>query len=195
MPTRSLTAKELQEAQLVFGDGLDYAKARVTEGEYFPPNFIADIGAFFQGQKRTWDNAITIGNTVYFPRYIKTDAETIDVKKDLTDIGWLMHELTHVWQFQQIGWRYLQKTISVQMKLGMAAYNYNGKHGSKKAALKAAHAEKRRLMDFNFEQQGDIARDYYWALKANDEPETWRPFINELGKQGRKVDTGKRDDG
>jgi hypothetical protein len=77
----------------------------------------------------------------------------------------------------------------------MAAYNYNGKHGSKKAALKAAYVEKRRLMDFNFEQQGDIARDYYWALKANDEPETWRPFINELGKQGRKVDASKRDDG
>ena len=178
MPTRPLTDSECAEARLVFGDGLDYTRARVAEGSYFPPNFIADIGAFFQGKKRTWDNAITLGDTVYFPRLIRTQPD--DIAKDLTDIAWLMHELTHVWQFQRLGWKYLYETVRVQTRLGMLAYDYAGKHGTKKKALRAAFAEQRKLSDFNLEQQGDIARDYYFALKLKDEPETWEPYVDEL---------------
>jgi hypothetical protein len=189
MPTRPLTESEVHEARLVFADGLDYSRVRVTEGQYFPPNFVADIGAFFQGKKRTWDNAITLGNTVYFPRLLRTQPE--DVTKDLTDIAWLMHELTHVWQYQRVGWRYLRETLSVQSKLGMLAYDYTGKHGSKKVAMRAAQAEHRRLSDFNYEQQGDIARDYYFALKLNDEAVAWEPFVDELRLQGMAKEAGK----
>lgn len=183
MPTRPLSSSEVSEAQLVFGDGLDYNRVRITEGNYFPPNFAADIGAFFQGKKRTWDNAITLGNTVYFPRTLRTSAD--DIAKDLTDISWLMHELTHVWQYQRFGLRYLYETIKVQLQLGMGAYNYAGKHGTKKAAMRAAVADKLSLVAFNFEQQGDIARDYYFALKRNDEPEVWEPLVDQLRKKGR----------
>lgn len=182
MPTRPLNDSERAEARLVFGDGLDYSRARVAEGNYFPPNFIADIGAFFQRQKRTWDNAITLGNTVYFPRLIRTQPD--DIAKDLVDMAWLMHELTHVWQYQQVGWKYLYETLRVQSKLGMLAYDYTGKHGTKKKALRAAQSEQRRLGDFNYEQQGDIARDYYFAVKLKDEPETWEPYVDELRLAG-----------
>jgi hypothetical protein len=188
MPTRPLTDSERNEARMVFGDGLDYDRARVAEGAYFPPNFIADIGAFFQGKKRTWDNAITLGNTVYFPRLIRTRPE--DIAKDLTDIAWLMHELTHVWQYQQVGWKYLYETLRVQSKLGMLAYDYKGKHGTKKKALRAAQLEQRTLSDFNYEQQGDLARDYYFALKLNDEPDHWEPYVDELRRVGKAKTPG-----
>jgi hypothetical protein len=182
-----LSDVERAEARLVFGDGLDYEQVRVAEGSYFPPNFIADIGAFFQGKKRTWDNAITLGNTTYFPRLLKTTSEGI--AQDLTDIGWLMHELTHVWQYQQVGWRYLYETVRVQVRLGLAAYNYLGAARTKQLALRTAFAEKRRFEDFNFEQQGEFARDYYFALKRDDEPDAWNPYVQPLRLRKRRRNT------
>jgi len=187
MPTRMLSDVERAEAQLVFGDGLDYERVRIVEGHYFPPNFIADIGAFFQGKKRTWDNAITLGNTTYFPRPLRTTPEAL--AQDLTDMGWLMHELTHVWQYQQVGWRYLYETLRVQTQLGLAAYNYLGVHRTKQLALRTAFAEKRRFEDFNFEQQGEFARDYYFALKHNDEPDAFEPYVQPLRLRKRRRNT------
>lgn len=191
MPTRPLSPSEIAEARKVFGDGLDYDQARVAEGAYFPPNFIADIGAFFQGKKRTWDNAITVGNTAYFPRLLRTDPASLEAG-ELVDIAWLMHELTHVWQFQQVGWRYLYETIRVQAQLGMEAYNYTGKHKSKKLAMRSAQQENKRFEDFNYEQQGDIVRDYYFALRASDEPEAWEPIVAGVRKRGRRQEGGRR---
>ncbi|MCS6910167.1 MAG: DUF4157 domain-containing protein [Anaerolineales bacterium] len=187
MPARRLSEVERAEARLVFGDGLDYDHVRIVEGGYFPPNFIADIGAFLQGKKRTWDNAITLGNTTYFPRFLRTTAE--DIAQDLTDIGWLMHELTHVWQYQQVGWRYLYETLRVQVRLGWAAYDYVSGHRSKQQALRMAFAKNRCFEDFNFEQQGEFARDYYYALKRNEEPEAWGPYVQPFRLRKRRRNT------
>ena len=190
MAKRLLTVSELAEARLVFADGLDYKRTYVNEGAYFPPNFIADIGALFQGRKRTWDNAITLGDTSYFPRRLRT--EPAEIAQDLTDISWLMHELTHQWQFQTAGWRYLSEALNVQFSLGLAAYNYTGKHSSPREALRAAVAARRRYQDFNREQQGDIVRDYYVALKRGEEAGPWEPCVDELRKHGRQVMAGRR---
>lgn len=190
MSLRPLTESELVEARLVFGAGLDYARVRVNEGAYFPPNFIADLGALFQGRKRTWDNAITLGDVSYFPRRLKTTPA--EIAADLTDSGWLMHELTHQWQFQTAGWRYLAEALNVQIRQGLAAYNYTGQLGSPRAALRAARQAQRRFLDFNREQQGDIVRDYYWARKRGEEVAEWEPFMDDMRMQGRPLDAGRR---
>jgi hypothetical protein len=189
MPTRKLTPYEIDEARKVFGDGLDYTRVRVVEENYFP-NFVADIGARLQGAKRTWDNGITLANHVMFPRKVKTDQATVEAG-DLMDIGWLMHELTHAWQYQRVGWRYLYETLSVQIKMGMAAYNYQGKFPTRAAAVRDACGCGQDIEHFNFEQQGDFSRDYYFALRANHEYDAWEPLIKSF-KTKRKPLMGRK---
>ena len=190
MATRHLTEFEQQEARRVFGDGLDYTRVRVVEKNYFP-NFVADIGAALQGRKRTWDNAITLGNHVMFPRPLKTDVATVD-GGDLIDISWLMHELTHAWQFQQVGWRYLYETLSVQIKMGMECYNYQGQHPSKAKAVREACERRHDIDHFNLEQQGDFARDYYYALRMNTEHDAWEPLIQSFRAKHNPLTRRKR---
>jgi hypothetical protein len=188
MPKRKLTSSELVEARLVFGAGLDYERVRVSEGSYFP-NFIADLGALLQRRKRTWDNAVTLGNTSYFPRPLRTSEEAL--AHESTDMAWLIHELTHQWQFQTAGWRYLTEALHVQLTLGMAGYDYREKHGSPREALRAARGANRRFADYNREQQGDITRDYYVARKRGEDVGDWEPFLDDVRKLGRPMDAGR----
>jgi hypothetical protein len=178
MPTRPLSSSELAEARLVFGGGLDYNRVRVSEGGYFP-NFIADIGALLQGRKRTWDNAVTLGNTSHFPIRIRTTLDDL-AGGYLRDMAWLIHELTHQWQYQQAGWRYLAEALGVQLREGSRGYDYTGKHGRPMDALRAERDAGRRFHNFNREQQGDITRDYYVRLKGNEDVSAWEPFIDDL---------------
>lgn len=189
MAKRPLSRSELAEAYLVFGDGLDYARVRVSEGGYLP-NFIADVGEFFRGRKRQADNAITLGNTSYFPRPLRTNPE--DVQRDVRDMAWLIHELTHQWQYQQVGWRYLAEALHVQIRLGPAGYDYTGGHASPGEALRAALQAAHRFLDFNREQQGDIARDFYVRVKRGLDAADWTPFVDEMRRQNRPLQPGSK---
>jgi hypothetical protein len=178
MPRRALSACELAEAQLVFGDGLDYTRAFVWENSPWP-NWIADAGAALHRYKRNWNNAVTVGDTSYFPVTLRTTTEML-ASGDLSDISWLMHELTHQWQFQRLGWNYLWRALQVQVGSGLQGYNYQAHHPSKDEALRASRAEGKTLMHFNMEQQGDLARDYYITLKQGQDHSAWEPYIDEL---------------
>jgi hypothetical protein len=180
MPRRQLSDVEIAEARLVFGSALDYTRAYVFENARWT-NWIDQAGAVVQRRKRGLNehNAVTLGNTSYFPIAINTEAETI-ANGNLRDIGWLIHELTHQWQFQRFGWRYLAGAVSVQVVEGRHSYNYQREHDSRESALNAARKFGRKLRTFNMEQQGDIARDYYLAFKAGRDWSAWEPFIREL---------------
>jgi hypothetical protein len=178
MSRRALSACELAEARLVFGDGLDYTRAWVWENARWP-NWIADAGAALHRYKRKWNNAVTLGNISYFPVALRTASETL-AAGDLSDISWLMHELTHQWQFQRLGWHYLWRAVRVQVSDGLKSYNYQAHHPTKSEALHARRAEGRTLMHFNMEQQGDLARDYYIALKQGHDQSPWEPFVAEF---------------
>src|SRR5262245_13686253 len=129
MPRRALSACELAEARLVFGDGLDYTRAFVWENSPWP-NWIADVGAAIHRYKRNWNNAVTLGDTSYFPVTLRTTTEML-ASGDLSDISWLMHELTHQWQFQRLGWNYLWRAVQVQAVSGLHGYDYQAHHTSK----------------------------------------------------------------
>jgi len=88
--------------------------------------------------------------------------------------------LTHQWQFQRLGWNYLWRAVRVQVSSGLHGYNYQAHHASKDEALRASRAEGKTLMHFNMEQQGDLARDYYIALKQGHDESAWKPYIDEL---------------
>ena len=180
MPRRLLTPAEIAEARLVFGSGLDYSRAHVVENSAWP-DWIDGLGARWQNRMRHKEehNAVTLGATSYFPVTLNTAAEAV-AGGFLRDMAWLVHELTHQWQYQRWGWRYLTAAVQVQLREGRRAYDYRRDQPSLEAALQAAHTAGRTLTSFNSEQQGDIARDYYVRLKQARDYSPWEPFIAEF---------------
>jgi len=146
---RGLTSQEKKEAQLVFDAGLDYGAVKIAESP------IMAMGDF----------ARTPFDTVYFP-------PGTSMLSFSHFMPWLIHELTHVWQYQH--------GVSVLKKMfwalhGASAYDYGGEPGLKKAA-----SERRHFASFNTEQQGDILSDYYRRLKAGADTSAYEPFVEEV---------------
>lgn len=171
---RSLYAWEIQEAQRVFAAGLNYEAVRIHECASWP-NTIHRIG--LRLRRLPYDNlpnAVTLGNHCYFPLQL---LETLVPPHDRAfyKLPWLIHELTHVWQYQHWGWRYLALALQTQLREGANAYDFGGEGG-----LREKYALGWEFKDFNLEQQGDIARSYYERIVRGLAVEAWQPFIAEL---------------
>ena len=140
--TRPLTPAEIQEAKRVFGNSLDYWRIRIDEW-----SLIAHFGAYSNKKKarKAPDHmAMTFYNTIHFSRRIEPQPGN-------NDMAWLIHELTHAAQNEHTGGGFWVESLVAQGKEG---YNYGGP-----PALAG-----RDLKEFNREQQGDIAKDYYWVI-------------------------------
>jgi len=173
---RSLYAWEIQEAQIVFGFQLLYEKVRIHECVKWP-NTINRVGLFLKRMPYVEvNNAITLGNHLHFPIRLQEERVTCE-HKDFYKIAWLIHELTHAWQFQQMGWKYLIMALNTQIRAGAKAYDFGGEAG-----LITNHQTGRRLSDFNLEQQGDIARSYYEQVCRGNDTSAWQPYINDIQK-------------
>jgi hypothetical protein len=136
---------------------------------------LAAVGAALTGRSApSGDNAVTLGRSVYLPRTLRTGPADLDARL-FGDMAWLIHELTHVWQFGHGGYRYALAAVIGQLRLGSAVYRYGGEQGLAEAAGRPA-----RWSDFNPEQQGDIVRDYYLRRKAGACVAAWEPFLAEV---------------
>jgi hypothetical protein len=127
--SRPLTQEEIAVGKSVFGDSVNYKRVRVNERERLFSKRAA---------------------TAYVTFY------TINYWGKMSNAHFL-HELTHVWQYQHLGTRYM--LWAIQGQHSEKGYNYGGE-----AAL-SAH-QKIGLRAFNLEQQADIVSDYY-QLKHN----------------------------
>lgn len=136
MSVRSLTPLEMHEAFKIFGDRVTYSKVRVNESSW-----IASAGAWLKGAVGM---GVALWHTINFTR-------PLDSKPGNADMCWLIHELTHVAQYEAVGSKYIGEAVYAQFTDG---YDYGGMAGLKDKQLK----------DFNREQQGDILRDAYWRL-------------------------------
>jgi hypothetical protein len=130
------------------------------------------VGAIFRHTAAPTLNAITIANTCYFPIELVTNKP--QHADWLRDMGWLMHELTHAWQYQHVGIRYLLEAMT------SPTYVYAPPGQSVDTALNGFSKAGKVLRDFNREQQGDIVRDYYFYLKQNADVSAWNPYLVEL---------------
>ena len=171
MATRTLRADEQAAALQIFQNGLDYARVRVSEGSQIP-NRIGQIGAFLRSRPQPQANAVTVGNTSYFPR---------ELTSDIVDMGWLMHELTHQWQYQHVGIIYLAQAIAAP------TYVYCNAGETPSSALIRCANQGKIFASFNREQQGDIVRDYYFASVQAPDPfaaqgvlSAWAPYLTVL---------------
>lgn len=86
-PSRALKPEEIVELKKVFGDSIDYSKVQVTEN--MPGGLLGS------------DRAMAVGNSIYLPP--GTSVQTI------------VHELAHVWQYQNGGNTYLSRALEAQL--------------------------------------------------------------------------------
>jgi hypothetical protein len=149
---RRLTVAECALARSVFGESLPYTKIWVDEK--------AVIGC-----KK--------GGFAYVSFHI------INSWGSITDAH-LIHELTHIWQYERIGARYMPRALQAQnSRMG---YNYGGLQRLKTATASGFRA-------FNMEQQADIVTDYFlltqhkraqWSDATEADLWIYEPYIAEL---------------
>lgn len=124
-PGRTLRADEVALLQGVFGAGLELSAVRIKEGP----------AGLFSVTRR----AFTLGNTVYVPPGSVPLAP-----------GLLVHELTHVWQYQHGGPDYLSEALWAQF----FGDGYDWKKGL---------AEGKRWEALNPEQQAELLEQAFLA--------------------------------
>jgi hypothetical protein len=179
---RQLYHWEIQEARRVFGNRLDYTAVRIHECNTIPDK-INRIGTRLKGMPApTGHNAITLGNHCYFP-VLLLEAPVETNHPDSYKIGWLIHELTHCWQYQHLGWKYLALALRAQFREGAQAYHFGGEDG-----LLERMARGEKFSNFNLEQQGDICRSYYERIVRGQDIRAWGPFIAEVQGIDRPMD-------
>jgi len=172
---RPLYGWEIEEARRVFGSRLDYSAVRIHECNPWPDR-IDKIGRKLKGMPLLEDshNAITLGNHCIFP--IRLLDHLVDYHHpEHYKMGWLIHELTHAWQYQQLGWAYLTEALKAQFRGKAGAYDFGNETG-----LDQRRHEGFLITTFNLEQQGDIARSYYERLVRGEDTGAWRPYIADL---------------
>jgi hypothetical protein len=147
--TRSLKAIEEQEARSIFGNRINYRKVHIDEA-----SFIAWLGAKL---KRCSGMGVATFHTINFNRKLNTTAGS-------SDMEWLIHELTHVVQMEQIGSQYLVEAFHAQASAG---YAYRP-------------GEKKHFCEYNREQQACIVADYYIARCSGGSTEAYDQYIVEM---------------
>jgi len=150
---RPMTEWEIRQARRVFGDALDYTKVEIQDGSI--EGKLVSVGGY----------ARTVGNTIHFP------------SGGSKHMAFMVHELTHVWQYQKKGWTYAPKCLWAQVTGG---YSYTSGGKSKDDSLKDARSAGKTLTDFNLEQQGDILSDYYNLLQQGSDVAAYTPFVGDV---------------
>ncbi|WP_395644502.1 hypothetical protein [Terricaulis sp.] len=123
---RSLTSGEIALGKSVFGDEIDWARVRLA-----------------QAPRLGFGAMVPLGRTIVFSKW--SAAEDFSATS-LYEQGWLVHELTHVWQAR----RGVVLAAAKLNAVGSGAYAY----APRADAL---------LRDYNIERQAEIARHLFLA--------------------------------
>jgi hypothetical protein len=172
---RSLTPAERADGELVFADTIDWDRVFIATDT--PTNSII-FGIQDWARNDPASRAFVTGNLINF------DADDVPIERFT-----LIHELTHVWQNQNVGPIYLGHAIFAQVAMKDEAYNYGYVAANDNASVDitvpnalydgSSHTEAsgpligqggqlvldakaaEDFMDFTPEQQGQIAMQYF----------------------------------
>lgn len=159
---RQLTDGEVEKARKVFGDQIEYENVKV----FNRPNYLTYPVKFLFGFSAS---AEAPNGNVY---YIKDSLYTDDLSKERHKFPVLMHELTHVWQYQN-------ETSMLPAAINAfknADYDYNN-------AYEYDIDADTDFKDYNIEQQGEIIEEYIRLLnryETSGAKNYW--LINNCGK-------------
>jgi hypothetical protein len=149
--SRHLNLEEQDLASFVFGDAIRQNLVLIDEKAYLGP---------------------TRNGVVYVSGF------SINAYKSIS-AALLVHELVHIWQYQQQGAAYIPRALRAQFS--QEGYNYGGLQALRKSP---------QLRGYNLEQQADIVMDYFllsqgyrtqWAPEAqfSDLP-LYEAFIQQI---------------
>lgn len=156
MNTSPLTAEEIATMSEIAGPAaIRYREVRVAQGGLLNLIFRFNGNLAFA----TW-------RTVSIPQ---SGRHTRD------NMALLAHELTHVYQYEQIGSRYLGESIYMLIRTKRDCYDYGGVDGLVIACSSGVH-----YCDYNREQQAMIVQDYCALHNAGADVSPYHPFIEEL---------------
>ena len=154
-----LSETEINAASSVLGtSAIRYGAVRVAEGGF--------LELIFKLNRR---RAFTTFYTINLPKSGGHSRSHLDI---------VVHELTHVYQFELVGVIYIWQALRAQRGTG---YNYGGWR-----QLEEDWSNGKHFPDYNREQQGQIAQDYYCEVVAKglsaEDPvrRAYEPFIDEL---------------
>jgi len=154
-----LSETEINAASSVFGtSAIRYDAVRIAEGGL--------VGLIFRFKGT---RAFTTFHTINLSR-------SGDYSRSRLDI--VVHELTHVYQFELVGSIYIWQALRAQRAAG---YGYGGWQ-----QLKEDWSNGKHFRCYNREQQGKITQDYYSEVVAKgllaEDPirQAYEPFIDEL---------------
>jgi hypothetical protein len=154
-----LTETEINAASSVFGPtAIQYDSVRVAEGRL--------LGLIF---RFNGGRAFTTFHTINLPISGGSSRSHLDI---------VVHELTHVCQFELWGSIYIWQALRAQRTTG---YEYGGWQ-----QLLEDWSNGRHFRNYNREQQGQIAQDYYTNVVEKELPaedpirKAYEPFLDEL---------------
>ncbi len=109
--------------------------------------------------------AFTAWHTIFLPQ---TQA------RSRPNVALLVHELSHVYQYEQVGTRYMTEAIYMLLTTRRDCYAYGGPDG-----LGQAYERQTPLAAFNREQQAQIVQDYFSRQQAGEDAGAYLPYMEE----------------
>lgn len=150
--TRRLSLEEIELVQSVFGNQLPLHAVRLDE----TANYTTNKGKYAYVSFNTINSAGKLSKSI------------------------LIHEMIHIWQYQQKGILYIPRALKAQR--AKEGYNYGG-------SILLLENSQQGLAAFNYEQQGDIVSDYFrlregfrpkWIKNDPQNLAAFLPYIEEL---------------
>ncbi len=179
---RTLYSWEIIAARQCLGDNLAYDRVRIHEGDGWP-NWVNQIGRWLKGMTPAepgTNNAITLGYHCYFPVALPVALPGFGSAYDYS-VGWLIHELTHAWQYQHAGWIYLFQALSAQLRLGPKVYDLDPPD-----VMVQKRAAGWTLAGYNREQQATLVAAYYYFQRSPDSNQAliaaYAPYVGDLAR-------------
>lgn len=168
---RRLTAREEALARTVFGNSIDYSRVRILTTGVAP--------------------GTTPGNTIRLPANFSiedyrgtSDPSTGERPLNQEHAQLLIHEMTHVWQFQHSGPGYVTTSLGQQIAASITRGNRNFAYAY---TLQSGDS----FFDFGPEQQAHIVENYYAMRRdlqfLNNRAPGVRYLSNHLGPDGFHV--------
>jgi hypothetical protein len=142
-------------AEVLGSEAMRFGDVRVVEGGIFDLIFKANGNLAFA----TW-------HSINLPRTGRHTRQNLPI---------VVHELTHVYQYERVGSRYLGEAIYMLIKTKRNCYNYGGGTG-----LNEACATGKCYRDFNREQQAKITQDFYDLKTQGKDVTAYEPFIAQV---------------